>query len=201
MLVTQCVRILCLLLISASTPAWAVDIEHLSVVRKGRAFATHAVFFVDVPRETLVRSASDFERMAHINPAVLSTAVQMRPSGDRRVTTTLRDCVSAVCRTVVLVEDVRTAASGELSSRVVPGAGDFSWGRASWRFDDHAGGTRVHYRGEIKPSFWVPRLIGSGAFKRSLKRQVTATALRLEMLGDAGLDLVRRGEARSPTEG
>ncbi|MEO0423653.1 MAG: SRPBCC family protein [Pseudomonadota bacterium] len=175
-------RFLCWLLVLVAGPTWAVEIEALSVVRKGRTFQTSAVFLVDVPREQVMRAATDFERMGDVNPAVVDTTVAPLASGETRVTTTLYDCVALVCRTVTLVEDVRHHATGRLSTRVVPSAGDFTGGGATWRFDETAHGTRVHYEGEIRPSFWVPRLLGTRAFKRSLRRQVTATAKHLEAL-------------------
>lgn len=175
-------RCLCLLLVMVTAPAWALEIEELSVVRKGRTFQTNAVFLVDLPRAEVMRAALDFERMGHVNPAVVATAVAPLPSGETRVTTTLYDCVAVVCRTVILVEDVRRHPAGRLSTRVVPSAGDFAGGGATWRFDETAQGTRVRYAGEIRPSFWVPRLLGAAAFKRSLRRQVTATAMHLEAL-------------------
>ncbi|MEM9388318.1 MAG: SRPBCC family protein [Pseudomonadota bacterium] len=176
-------RFLCLLTLITALPAWALEIEQLSVKRKGRTFRSSAVFLIDLPRDEVLLAALDFERMADVNPAVVDTTVDTLASGRIRVTTTLYDCVAVVCRTVVLVEDIQHHPTYRLSAHVVPSAGDFSAGRSSWQFDETAQGTRVRYEGEIKPSFWVPRLLGAAAFKRSLRRQVRATAMHLESLG------------------
>ncbi|MEO0972231.1 MAG: SRPBCC family protein [Pseudomonadota bacterium] len=193
--------IFCALPCAISAPAGAVDIEHLSVTRSQRTFETHAVFIVDAPRDIVVDLATDFERLEHINPAVVATEVQRLGHGEIRVTTTLRDCAPVTCRTVVLVEDVLRGADDRLTAKIVPYLGDFAAGGSSWEFESLAGRTRVHYRGQIRPAFFVPPLFGAVAFKRALRRQIRATAHQLEALGRAReLSFVRSARQGCPAK-
>ncbi len=169
-----------------SAAAWSVEIEQVSVVKSGKNFVTEAAFLVEAPRDAVVRAITDFDRLSDLNPAVVSSSAETLESGEIRVTTKIRDCVSFFCRSVILVEDVRFDAAGNLLSQVVPEGSDFAEGNAIWRFDTNGATTRVSYKSEVRPNFWLPPLLGSAAFRHALGRQIRVAASTIEALATPG---------------
>lgn len=176
-----------LLLVFLSSTAWPVQIDQVSVVKKGKNFLTEAVFMVEAPRERVVRAMTDFDQLSELNPAIVSSKAEVQSSGGTRVTTKMRDCVSFFCRSVALVEDVHFDEAGSLRSEVVPRLSDFASGHAVWRFEAVGTRTRVHFRSQVRPKFWMPPLLGSSAFRHLLRRQIGVAADSIEARANKAL--------------
>ncbi len=178
----QLVRSIGVLVALCSPAAGSAEIEQVSVVRNGKIFATEATFLVAAPEDAVVRAITDFDRLSDLNPAIVASSAELLESGQIRVTTKIRDCVSFFCRSVALVEDVRFDSGGNLRSQVVPEGSDFAAGHATWEFDPAGAMTRVRYRSEVRPKFRLPPLLGSAAFRHVLGRQIRVAADTIETL-------------------
>ncbi len=179
---TQFARTVWLLIALCSSTAWSVEIEQVSVRKSGKDFSTEAVFLVEAPREAVVGAITAFDRLSDLNPAIFSSSAEVRETGEIRVTTQIRDCVSFFCRSVAMVEDVRIDQAGNLQSEIVPKLSDFASGDATWQFDTVGSNTRVRYRSRVRPKFWLPPLLGSAAFRHALRRQIKVAANNIETL-------------------
>lgn len=171
-----------LLVALCSSTAWSVEIEWVSVVKSGKTFSTEAIFLVQAPQDAVVGAITAFDRLSELNPAVLSSSAELRETGKVRVTTQIRDCISFFCRSVTLVEDVQFDAAGNLRSQIVSEGSDFADGTAVWQFDTVGKKTRVRYRSQVRPKFWLPPLLGSAAFRHALGRQIRVSATNIEIL-------------------
>jgi len=176
-----------LLIVFMSTIAWSVEIDQVSVVKSGKSFLTEAIFVVEAPRERVVRAITDFDQLSELNPAIVSSNAEVQDSGGTRVTTRMKDCVSFFCRSVALVEDVHFDQAGNLRSEIVPTLSDFASGDAVWRFEAVGTKTRVHYRSQVRPKFWLPPLLGSAAFRHALRRQIGVAADSIEARANTAL--------------
>lgn len=179
---TQFARSVGLLIALCGSTAWSVEIEQVSVRKSGKAFSTVAIFLVEAPRDAVVGAITAFDRLSELNPSVLSSSAEVQETGEIRVTTQIRDCVSLFCRSVTLIEDVRIDQAGNLQSQIVPKLSDFASGAAFWQFDTVGTKTRVHYRSQVRPKFWLPPLLGSAAFRHALGRQIKVAANNIETL-------------------
>lgn len=179
---TQFAKTVGLVIALFGTSAWSIEIEQVSVRKSGKTFSTEAIFLVEAPREAVVGAITAFDRLSELNPAVLSSNAVLRDTGEIRVTTQIRDCVSFFCRSVALVEDVRIDQVGNLQSQVVPELSDFASGDATWQFDTVGTKTRVRYESRVRPKFWLPPLLGPAVFRRALGRQITVAAGNIEAL-------------------
>lgn len=167
----------------AVTAANAATIHSVTVAKKGRMFIAEAEFIVDVKRDEVARAFTNFDQLSELNPSILSS--HSEPSGDGRirVTTRLRDCIVLFCKSITLVERVRIDDDGNLHSEIEPDNSDFRSGSTSWTFEANGSQTRVSYRSEVRPNFWVPPLLGRRAMRGALKRQIEASVANLEALG------------------
>ncbi len=181
-------RSVALLIALYGSAAWCVEIEQVSVRKSGNIFSTEAIFLIEAPRDAVVGAITAFDRLSELNPAVLSSGAEVLETGEIRVTSQIRDCVSLFCRTVTLVEDVRIDQAGNVQSQIVPKLSDFVSGEAFWQFDTVGTRTRVHYWSQLRPKFWLPPLLGSAAFRLALARQIKVAANNIETL--AGFDRI-----------
>lgn len=171
-----------LLIALCSSTAWCVEIEQVSVLRSGKIFSTEAVFLVEAPQGAVVDAITAFDRLSDLNPAVVSSSVEVRVTDEIRVTTQIRACVSFFCRSMALVEDVRFDQAGNLRSQIVPKLSDFASGDATWQFDTVGEKTRVRYQSRMQPKFWLPPFLGSAVFRHALERQIRVAANSIETL-------------------
>ncbi len=182
----QFTQAVALLIALCSSSAWSVEIEQVSVVKRGKSFLTEATFLVESPKDAVVSAITAFDRLSDLNPAIASSSAEVRESGEIRVTSQIKDCVSFFCRSVALVEDVNFDAAGNLRSEVVPELSDFASGNATWHFDTVGTMTRVRYQSQVQPKFWLPPLVGPAAFRRALGRQIKVAAANIETLAIPG---------------
>lgn len=180
---------LLLLLGCLSAVAGAANIDQLSVRKDGRTILSNAEFVVNAPRAQVVEAFSAFEDLAKLNPAIVASSAEPLPGGGQRVATTLKDCVAMFCRTVVLVEHVSIDPDGTIRATVAPNEGDFRRGAAVWAFEAHGSATRISYRGQLEPDFWLPPILGRKALKSVLERQISASIEALETRDDSAYRL------------
>jgi len=167
---------------SYSISASAAEIARISVAKHGDVFIAEAEFVIDVPRDAAVELLTSFDRLYELNPAVIASQAQALPGGSYRVTTRVRDCVAFFCRSVGMVEDISIDGQSSVHAEIIPELSDFESGTTTWQFVDHGPETRIVYRSQVKPKFWLPPLLGSHAIQNALQRQIRATAINLESM-------------------
>lgn len=165
---------------TVAAPVDALEIVAVDVSRSGGVYVARAEFVVDAYYDIVFSAFTDFDNLAAVNPAIVASESEPRPNGDTRVTTQIRDCLGVFCRSFTLVEDLKITNRQRISAVIVPGASDFAEGSSSWKFVSSGSQTRVLYRSAMKPDFWTPPLLGTGAVKRTLLRQIRHTANGIE---------------------
>lgn len=162
------------------TGANAATIHSVTVSKHGRSYIAEAEFIVDVQRDDVTRAFSEFDQLAELNPAIVSSHSEATADGRVQVTTRLRDCIAFFCKTVTLIERVHIDSEGNMYSEIEPENSDFIGGNATWTFEADGPQTRVTYRSEMQPGFWVPPLLGRRSMRGALKQQIETSVANLE---------------------
>lgn len=82
-----------------------------------------------------------------------------------------------------MLEEIEQQANGDIITRIVPEASDFSYGRFHWRTRRvSAQASRIALSAELTPAFWVPPLIGPWILKHKLRAVALESCERLERL-------------------
>lgn len=178
-------RNLCFCLLLLSGLGLAAPAQDVSVSRKGQFIVSKADFVVDLPRREVIEAFSSFAELPRLNPAVVESTSEPGADGRSLVTTRLRDCVAMFCKTVTLVERVSVDRDGTIRAEVEPERGDFESGNTVWSFEADGASTRVSYRSQVRPGFWLPPLVGQRAMRAALRRQIAASVENLEARFDA----------------
>ena len=169
-----------LLLMPAAVPAG--DILASSVSHEGTVYTLSVTARIDAPLDTVYRSITDFDNLAAINPAIEESELLATPTVDtRRVRSVIRVCILMFCKRVEQVQDVTLLEGYAIEAVILPQGGDFRSGLAHWQLTASGASTEMLFTNTFEPDFWVPPVIGPWLIKRKLIREVTETAMYIEV--------------------
>ena len=99
----------------------------------------------------------------------------------RRLVT--KTCILFFCFKTTLVEEVEEIDDTLIIATIDASQSDFEFGKTYWQITpEESGVTRIHYQSEIKPSFWIPPVIGPWVVKRKMLKEAMETIDQLELL-------------------
>ena len=142
--------------LAAAGAANAIDVSKLQVGEQGRRYVVDFDAQLAAQPAAVMRVLLDFTHYPALDPRILLARRSLR-DGKPLLFTRLRGCVGSVfCRTMDRYEllDVQP---GRLVATAIPGEGDVKYGLTVIRVESNDGGTRIQYRNEFDPSFWMPR--------------------------------------------
>lgn len=138
---------------------------------------------IDAPFEAVRARMIDYAHLDQLSPLVIQSRVLETFAGNRqRLELVMRACVLFLCKTVKRVTDVTLENNGDIVTNALPELSDFSQADERWRITSERARTRIQYRAEIVPSFFVPPLIGPAILKYKLRSELRTLAERLERM-------------------
>jgi hypothetical protein len=147
--------------------AGAIDVSKLQVREEGRRYVVEFEGQLNSDPGAVMRVLMDYANY----PALDSRIVQARSSmrdGKPLLFTRMRGCLGSVfCRTMDRYE-LLNQQPGRLVATAIPGEGDLNYGLTVILVEPRDGGTRVRYRNEFDPSFWMPRWLVRKAMYKTL---------------------------------
>lgn len=148
--------LLALLALAAAGTANAIDVSKLQVGEQGRRYVVDFEAQLAAEPAAVMRILLDFANYPALDPRILQARRSLR-DGKPLLFTRLRGCLGSVfCRTMDRYEFLDLQ-PGRLVATAIPGEGDVKYGLTEIRVESRDGGTRVRYRNEFDPSFWMPR--------------------------------------------
>lgn len=170
-------------LLSAAAPAG--EVLSVGVEQSGDRYVVEAEAHFDAPAQRLRALLTDYEHLDRLNDAIRHSEI-LAASGPHRhlVRSEARVCVGPLCKDIVQIQDVDVLPGGDILATLHPEGSDFSYGRAQWQFQPDRGGTRMRFRSEIEPAFWVPPFIGPWLIKRALEAEALKSVANLERLAE-----------------
>jgi hypothetical protein len=171
------------LLALPAAPAGAATILDTTVTEDDGRYRVAFDVRVDAGLARVREILTDLERSDELSDAVVEHAlVEQRADGSQRVRFTLRSCVLFFCRDLRKTTDVHGEENGDVVFVTVPEDSDFSAGHESWHFVADGAGTRLEYRADLVPTFFIPPLIGPWLVKMRIRDELETTAQRIEIL-------------------
>jgi hypothetical protein len=102
--------------------------------------------------------------------------------GTPLVYTRVEGCLIGYCRSMRRVERLEIVTPEFIRSRTIPERSDFKYSLAEWTFAAEGNGTRLTYKMEMEPNFWLPPFIGPWFLKRTLLKGAPAAIDQIELL-------------------
>jgi hypothetical protein len=160
--------------------AMALDIDDIHITKQGRAYQVQMTFSVAASVNQVVALLTDYGFPNRLNPEVTKREVISRHRGITRVRTEIRSCVFFFCKDVALTQDVSVVAD-TIQADIVPDESDFRSGYFRWSVSSSdSGGSDIRFEAVVEPDFFIPPLIGGFFVRKSLRREILATAKNLE---------------------
>jgi hypothetical protein len=105
--------------------------------------------------------------------------------GTPLVYTRVEGCLLLFCRSMRRVERLEVVKPSRILATVLPDRSDFKYSRAEWTLEPEGDGTRVVYRMQMEPAFWLPPFVGPWFLRRTLLRGAPTAVGRIEELAQA----------------
>jgi hypothetical protein len=170
----------------ASAAVQAAEVEELEVSYANGSFYVTMIFSVAAEAARVRAVLTDYARLTRLHPTIIESGVLPAPrAGVTRVRTRTYDCILIFCADITRVEDVSDDGAGGFRAVIVPALSDMSSGHSRWCFDARGKTTRVTFKAQMDPDFWVPPLIGPAIIKHGLRRQLAKAAANLERLAES----------------
>lgn len=167
-------------------PLGAGEVLNVSVERFDRRYVVEVDARIDTQTQRLRDLLTDYPNLGRINDSIYrSEILQTHSARNHRVRTEARICVALLCKDIVQIQDVGVLPDGNIHATLVPKGSDLSYGVARWQFWDEPGGTRMRFRSEIEPAFWVPPIIGPWLIRHALHAEAVKSVANLDRLATA----------------
>jgi hypothetical protein len=170
-------------LLAVLSAVYAGEVLETEVLHDAGKYTVRFDVRLAAPPDRLKRYLIDYDNYATYFASVKESRVLTRtPDGMLRVKLQLHSCVLFFCRTVNLVRDITEQADGTITARIDPAQSDFRETTEQWRITAENGSTRLQYRAELIPAFYVPPLIGPWLVKGQIRSALESGAEKLEAL-------------------
>lgn len=189
-----------LAMLSAGSLAWAAAIAHLEIHKKRGRYSLTADAMLAASPESIYAVLLDYDdnRFSRIS-SVYKESRYLEPAEDGTpiIYTRMEGCM-LYCMTLRRVERLETRYPSWIKSYTLPEQSNFKYSTSEWLLEPLESGTKMTYRLEMEPDFWVPPVIGPLFLKRTLSSGGARAIERIERLAselDAQVATSHSGDA------
>ncbi len=163
--------------------AVAAEVRSVEVSRKHGVYYIESETFVEAPLEVVFELMLDYEAFTKLTSTFKESGyLERNEDGSGIVYTRAEGCILFICRTVRRVERLESVPYEQIETTVIPEQSNLKSGSSEWRFFAENGGTRLLYRADMEPAFWIPPLIGPPMIKYWLRKGGEGSVHRVEAL-------------------
>lgn len=155
----------------AASNASAIEVQRADTHYRDGRYELELEATLDAPPPEVLRVLRDYVLYTKLDPRVLEAKILERPSANEVLLySRIRACMAVFfCRRVERVERVEERAN-ELVATAIPERSDVNFGVTHTRLSTTAAATtRLVYRTQIEPKFWVPRVVAKRAMLNTLR--------------------------------
>lgn len=169
----------------AASLAGAATIDSLDISKKRGRYALVADAQLAASPESIYAVLLDYEDNAFQRiSSVYKESDYLAPAADGSpvVYTLMEGCLLFYCLSMRRVERLETREPSYIKSYTLPEQSNFKFSTSEWVLEPHEGGTKMTYRLEMEPDFFVPPVIGPWYLKRTLSSGGVRAVNRIERL-------------------
>jgi hypothetical protein len=169
----------------ASALAAAAAIDELDVKRQRGRYSLEAEATLAATPESIYAVLTDFDDNAYsrISRAYKeSRYLEPAADGTPLVYTRMEGCALWHCMVLERTERLETDAPRWIKSTTLPEGSNFKFSTSEWVLERDGENTKMTYKLEMEPDFFVPPVIGPWYFKRTLSQGGLRAVTRIERL-------------------
>ena len=161
--------------------AWAAELLDIQVSTTDGLYVMESESILDASVPSVFQVLLDYENFTQLSSVYeQSRYLEPGPDGLPRVYTLAQGCMLFVCRSVEKVERLETRSNSRIVATVIPEFSNLEQGVTEWVLRADGKSTRLAYRMELVPRFWVPPLIGPPIIRYVLAKGGEEALQRLE---------------------
>ena len=168
-----------------AAPVSAGELIHSSIEHKDERYILEFDMRINADAGRVYKLVTDYNNLGRVNNNIEES--ELLSSSDpqhHRVRVVSDACVLFFCKTIRQVQDIEEINGKTVIATIIPEQSDFDYAHARWHIQDEGKSTRVTFNVDLKPSFWVPPLIGPAVIKSKLEDEVLGTIENLEKLAN-----------------
>ncbi len=180
-------KLICILALSIglSPIAQAYSINDVEVIRYGERYLITFEAQIDAPMDNVKEVIYDFEEASKLTPAVKSTEVYHYDETTARVTAIMRPCIFIFCKTMEKLTIV-TLEEDQIHLLGIEDAGSFRNSDELIKFAEVGQGTKLRYKGDISPRFFMPSWLGVRFIRGSVRKYLEPLLANIETKANGG---------------
>lgn len=184
-----------------STPAFAADLDHVSVRNEKKRYFVDSRAILDAPLKAVYDTLIDFDEYEKVSSVYTEAHWINRNADDSgEIYTYTRGCIAFFCKGLARVETVTARPITYIETRVDPARSDAHHGVSIWTLEPQGERTVIHFVMEFEPTFWVPPLIGPFVIKNRLRHGGEDAIQRIEASARLRVAAAKRGTPPGLTE-
>lgn len=149
--------------------AGAMSVQALVVGVRGGTYFVEFEAVLDAPEHSVMAVLTDYAHYPSLDPRIAEARIVGEDDGRPLLFTRLRGCLGSwLCRDMDRYERV-TQTESLLVAESVEGKGDLARGKVITQLERRGAQTRVRYRTDFQPSFWMPAFLVRAAMLRTLE--------------------------------
>lgn len=170
---------------AAVSLAGAASIDSLDISKQRGRYELVADAHLAASPEAIYAVLTDYEDNAFRRISSVykeSDYLEPAPDGTPIVYTLMEGCLLGFCLKMKRVEKLETREPHYIKSYTLPEQSNFKYSTSEWVLEPQGGGTKMTYRLEMEPDFFVPPVIGPWYLKRTLSSGGIRAVNRIERL-------------------
>ncbi len=163
----------------------SATLKTVNVTQEGGRYQVEADTHLDAAPTAIYDVLTNFDDDGYSQISeIYKESSYLEPDGDGTplVYTRVEGCLLLFCRSMRRVERLEVVQPRFIRATVLPDRSDFKYSLAEWTLEPEGSGTRVVYRMEMEPDFWLPPFVGPWFLKRTLLRGAPQAVDRIEEL-------------------
>ena len=165
-----------------SSSTYCADVIQSHVTYKNKRYIASIEMIIDAPGDDVYDIFTNFNDLAQLSDNITQSRLLSRTAAVSVVEVKTHNCVLFFCKDLTQTQRVHELNDGKISVEDIKGKSDFIYAKTTWHIRQHDDETRVSFRTEMQPDFWLPPLLGPWLFKKRLIKETAAMLERIEEL-------------------
>ncbi len=172
-----------------SSVCYGGEVITSSVSNTNGVYTASLVMQINAPTNKVYALLTDYDALNRLSENITDSELIDEDPPEYTVVVKTRNCVLFFCKSLSQTQQVLELDGGYISVEDIKGKSDFVYAETYWHIFAHEKGTRVTFKSEMKPGFWLPPLIGPWYFKGAIIEEAQMMINRLEKLATGKIPL------------
>lgn len=149
---------------------------------KDGVYTAILVMQIKAPTDKVYALLTDYDELSRLSDNITDSEIINQDPPKYTVVVKTQNCVLFFCKELSQTQQALELGKGFIVVEDIKGQSDFIFAETYWHIFAHEKGTRVTFKSEMKPDFWLPPLLGPWIFQNAIIDEATSMITRLEKL-------------------